>query len=76
VIEHGLPAVEHACTAVLSEGGCNDTIILKKLRPPVPRQEPDTFLWRLGCPPTDDCMAYNTVYLSASALSKEVSYAS
>src|SRR6267142_2109834 len=33
VISHGLTAVEQACKAALSEGGCNDIVILKKLHP-------------------------------------------
>ncbi len=64
-----------ACAAVLSEGGCNDIVILKKLQPMVPDVQQKTLLLQLSFPPTEDCHSYNMAYLSEHTLSVEVTYA-
>jgi len=75
VIPHGLSVVETACAAALSEGGCNDVVILKKLQPMVPDAQQKTLLLQLSFPPTEDCHSYNMAYLSEHTLSVKVTYA-
>ena len=63
VQEHGLSNVEQACALALSQGGCNDTVVLGYLKPPDPPQSSRS-LNALSFPPTEDCQAYNHAYLS------------
>lgn len=73
VIEHGLSKVEHACALALSQGGCNDTLVLRYLKPSEP-PERSLSLWALSFPPTADCQTYNHAYLSSKLLAKEGRY--
>ncbi|OGT44368.1 MAG: hypothetical protein A3F13_01125 [Gammaproteobacteria bacterium RIFCSPHIGHO2_12_FULL_40_19] len=74
VIQYGLSAVEQACAVALSEGGCNDIIILRKLQP-TREVKQNPLLLQLSFPPTEDCNSYNMAYLSEHTLSVEVTYA-
>ncbi len=74
VIQYGLKAVDEACTQSLTQGGCNDTIILRHLEPPTETKKEDTFL-KLSFPPTEDLQCYNSVYLSGKTNSMEVGHA-
>jgi len=76
VISNGLAAVEQACKVALSEGGCNDIVILKQLQPIEPDTQQRPFVLQLSFPPTEDCHSYNMAYLSEHMLSVEVTYAS
>lgn len=77
VITHGLPAVGQACEIALSEGGCNDVVILKKLEPTPPSSvdQQDAMLRHLSHPPTSDFSSYNIIYLSSHKPSVEACYA-
>lgn len=75
VIEHGLPRVEQACAQALSQGGANDTLVLRYLQPLLEQPKPSSALPQLSFPPTQDCQAYNQAYLSPKLLVQEVSYA-
>src|SRR3990167_5389135 len=74
VIQHGLALVEQACAVALLEGGCNDSVILQKLKP-VSHAQQEPLLLQLTYPPTVDCNSYNMAYLSKHTLSTEVTYA-
>jgi transposase len=76
VMTHGLSKVEQACAFALTQGGCNDTMILRYLEP---RPKPPTHLssvWQLSFPPTGDCQPYNQAYLSKKMWVQEVRYGS
>lgn len=75
VIEHGLSRVEQACLQALSQGGANDTLVLRYLQPPLEQPKPLLALHRLSFPPTPDCQSYNQAYLSGKMLVQEVSHA-
>jgi transposase len=75
VMQYNLTTVENACSEALSDGGCNDTVILKKLQPPLPEVKQNTLSIQLSFPPTEDCHGYNKAYLSMHTLTEEVNYA-
>jgi transposase len=74
VIQYGLEAVEEACRVALLQGGCNDTVILSYLKPPVEQPLEQAFLIKLSAPPTEDCHSYNQAYLPQTMNNVEVSH--
>ena len=74
VAVHGLEAVDHACALALTQGGCNDTLILHYLEPVLKPNKEQEYL-ALLFPPTDDLQCYNRICLSGKALSMEMGHA-
>jgi len=73
VPQHGLQAVEEACSVALSQGGC--ALVAGLLNPPL-RNPPEESEWlTLSSPPTEDCDHYNQIYLSKTPTLREVAYA-
>lgn len=74
VIVHGLSKVEQACACALLQGGCNDTVVLRYLEPPLEPPQKLPLGWSLTFPPTNDCQVYNQAYLSGNRIIQEVYY--
>jgi len=66
--QHGLEALDKACTLSLAHGGCNDTVILDILNPTPKEFQDECQRLHLTSPPDDDCHGYNRSYLSKTAI--------
>ena len=73
VPQHGLQAVEEACSVALSQGGC--TRVTELLNPPPKEPPEESERLKLVSPPTDDCLRYNQVYLPLDTALGEVAHA-
>lgn len=73
VPQHGLQAVEDACSIALSQGGC--ALVTSLLNPPVKDPPEESRRLKLSCPPEEDCHHYNRIYLSETPVLREVTYA-
>ena len=74
VSSYGLEKVNNACAMVLSQGGCNDTVVMQHLTFPSAEPQEEERKLQLSSPPTEDCQSYNLVYLSKETLLREAAY--
>jgi len=71
---YGMKAVEQACTLALSHGGCNDTVVMNYLKPPLRENKEEEYPLLLSSSPKEECEVYNHAYLSQEIILGETAY--
>lgn len=71
VESYGIKAVEQACSLALSHGGCNDTVVINYLKPPLTENKEEEYPRLLSSNSTGECEDYNQAYLSQKSMLEE-----
>ena len=68
-----MQAVEQACALALSDGGCNDTVVMNYLKPPLMENKEEKYPLILSSS-GEECEVYNHAYLSQEIILGETAY--
>lgn len=71
---YGMQAVEQACALALSHGGCNDTVVMNYLKPPLMDNKAEEYPPLLSSSSGEECEVYNHAYLSQEIILGETAY--
>lgn len=71
VESYGIKAVEQACSLALSHGGCNDTVVINYLKPPLTENKEEEYPRLVSSNSTEECADYNQAYLSHKSMLEE-----